>query len=72
MGWCSGTDIFDAVAREVLKRRAKPVSAERLLTVLAEALEDGDWDCQNESEYWEHPVVRKVFQNMHPDWDLDE
>lgn len=70
MGWCSGTVIFDVVADALLGD--KVVSKEAVLEVLITALEDGDWDCQQDSEYWEHPLVRKIFAKIHPDWFDDE
>lgn len=66
MGWCSATTIFDNVAGALLYK--KPEKPEVILENLIEALEDGDWDCQQESAYWDHPVVRKIMKKLHPAW----
>jgi hypothetical protein len=39
---------------------------------LIESLEDGDWDCQQDSAYYDHPIVRKAFMELHPDWFEEE
>lgn len=66
MGWCSGTDIFDAVVRVVLDRER--ISPEEIIRELIEALESNDWDCESDSIYWEHPLVQKVFREKYPTW----
>lgn len=71
MGWASGTDIFDSTVKEVLKVDDTKLRR-RIITALAAAMEDHDWDVQCESEYWEHPEVRDIFKCLHPDWDFDE
>ncbi len=70
MGWCSGTEIFDAVAKVLLDD--KPVDKKATLIAVIDALEDGDWDCQSESEFWEHPIVREIMQERHPSWFEDD
>jgi hypothetical protein len=32
------------------------------------ALEDMDWDCQQDSSYWDEPLVARIFRELHPDW----
>lgn len=66
MGWCSGTYIFDMVAESLLSDN--PVDKKEVLTRLANALEDQDWDCHGESQYWDHPLVKEIFVELHPDW----
>ena len=63
MGWCSATLIFDNVCDGLL---------EDTIRALAVALEDGDWDCQQDSAYWGHPIVQKVMRELHPSWFEDE
>lgn len=70
MGWCSGTVIFDVVAEAVLSE--KPINKQAVIEVLIAALEDGDWDCQSESAYWDHPVVRAAFMKSSPHWFEDD
>lgn len=70
MGWCSGTDIFDAVARWVLNSRLTDDEKYEVMEALTVALENHDWDCQSDSQYFKHPIVIKLMKELH-DWDLD-
>jgi len=70
MGWCSGTVIFDAVCKVLLSD--KPIDKKETVKHLARVLEDGDWDCQNESEYFHYPIVEGVMRELHPDWFEDD
>lgn len=69
MGWCSGTRIFDAVAKEVLSDA--PMDKKAVLRAVIVALEDDDWDCQSDSRYFDDPTVREVMKETHPNWDWD-
>ncbi len=71
MGWCSATVIFDNVCDGLLGEGKDKQTPEQVIRALAVALEDGDWDCQPDSAYWGHPVVRKVMKELHPHWDWD-
>jgi hypothetical protein len=66
MGWCSATIIFDQIAEAILTDH--PIDKQAILTTVVEALEDGDWDCQQDSEYWNHPIVQKIMRQRHPRW----
>lgn len=68
MGWCSGTYIFDAVVEDIINDEPK----EQIIESLILALEQGDWDCQYDSAYIEHSLVRKVMEKLHPDFYEDE
>lgn len=70
MGWCSGTRIFDAVCDGLLSD--EPKSKHEQLTDLITALEDGDWDCQQDSIFWDHPMVQAAMRELHPSWFDDE
>lgn len=72
MGWCSATRIFDDVAGFVLATDKPGKMQSEVLSKLASSLEDGDWDCQQDSDYWDHPIVQAVFKELHPDWDWSE
>lgn len=69
MGWCGGAEIFDAVAKDMFD----PINdyavfeKKRVLTVLAKALENCDWDCQSDSAYFDHPIVKEIFDNLSAD-----
>lgn len=70
MGWCGeATRVFDTVAELVLKSTATDSEKIALLKTLIEALEDEDWDCQNDSDYIDHPLVDGIMRELHPDWD---
>jgi len=66
MGWCSATEIFDAVCDGILSDEDK--SKKEVLTTLIASLEDGDWDCQQDSEYWDNPLVQEIMRELHPSW----
>lgn len=68
MGWCSGTFIFDRMADFILDTDKSDDEKYWALKALAEALEEQDWDCQSDSNYYDHPVVQKVFKSLHPHW----
>jgi len=70
MGWCSATEIFDTVAEALLSD--EPVDKKETLMILAEVLRYMDWDCQQDSEYWDHPVVQEIFRELEPEWFEDE
>lgn len=65
MGWGSAVDIFDTVVKEVKKNLdeiekdwvsetfPKKEFLVRIVEPLARELEDGDWDTQQESDYFE-------------------
>ena len=65
MAWNGGTLIFDAVVGALLD---ETLDTEDVIEQLIKELEKGDWDGQGESEYFDHPVVQKVFKRLHPDW----
>lgn len=67
MGWCSGTEIFDHVAQFVLSSQATENEKYAVLDALAEALEFQDWDCQEDSFYCDDPIVRRIFDDRHPE-----
>jgi hypothetical protein len=71
MGWCSATDIFDNVAGALLDNKKK-LDTRSVLMKLIEALESGDWDCQQDSAYWDNPVVQGIMRELHPRWFEDE
>lgn len=67
MGWCSGTEVFDGVLASLLaKSKTEDVIRKLILT-----LEDMDWDCHSDSNYFTHPIVQKVLRELHPDWEWE-
>lgn len=72
MGWCSGTDVFDPVVATVLETDIPEGAKREIIKSLIDALEDGDWDCQDDSFYMDNPIVRSVMRELHPSWFEDE
>jgi len=72
MGWCSATDIFDAIGKLVLPSKLTDDEKSTIMGVLANALEEQDWDCQSDSRYFDNPIVVKLMKKLHPDWDWSE
>lgn len=80
MGWSRGTEIFDKMCDELLETSycwTGSTDAEYIsdsivlqpLKILIGLLKLEDWDCQCESDYWEHPVIGKLLGN---DFEGDE
>lgn len=70
MGWCSGTRVFDMVCEILLDEG--PLDRRSKLKSIIQDLENSDWDCQQDSDYWDHPLVREIFEELHPIWFDDE
>jgi hypothetical protein len=64
MGWSSGTDIFDRTIGAVLScPEIKKESVVKIAEALRDEMFDNDWDTHVESEYYDHPIVGKVFDH---------
>jgi len=63
MGWCSGTETFDVAVKMVLDEE---LSAEEKIERLINAWWKQDWDCEGDSQYWNHPIVQPVFRRLAP------
>ncbi len=73
MGWCSGTEIFDEAVDAAKAAGVKGLNLRDFAIAMIKVLEDHDWDCQCESEYYEKPgMVQQAFKIMHPEWFEDE
>lgn len=77
MGWCSGTDVFDIICEAMLDPENKSINPDTFVVTsdtksvlkrIIVELEEMDWDCQKESEFWEQPIVQEAFKELHPDW----
>jgi hypothetical protein len=66
MGWCSATEIFDPLVEAVLSD--EPLDKHAFIKKLIEVLEANDWDCQQDSRYFDHPAVKAAFKELHPWW----
>lgn len=74
MGWSSGTELFDVVAKEILdltKHLSVRKPTVEVFKKIILAFEEHDWDVQNESKYYSHPIVKQAFIELHPDWDWE-
>lgn len=69
MGWCSATIIFDKMAEFVLSTSEPDEKKRAVLKYLATVLENEDWDCQHDSDYWDHPIVQSIMKEFHPNWE---
>jgi hypothetical protein len=69
MGWCSGTIIFDDMVEALLYpgRVDKKETIKRLIKTLWNA----DWDCEFDSSYITHPLVKEAFAELEPDMKRD-
>lgn len=70
MGWCSGTQVFDPICEALFGD--EPLDRKALLKEVIDALESNDWDCQQDSAYWDHPLVQEVMRELHPSWFEDD
>lgn len=64
MGWSSGGQIFDLVAQGMIDASADEAIVDRVLTELAVALTDRDWDTLDSSidVFAGHPVVQHALR----------
>lgn len=77
MGWCSGTEVFDDIVAVILKENIEEESAILIISKLAKCLIDQDWDCECDSAYFDHPIVRqsflmvdkKYYSEIYKEWD---
>jgi len=64
MGWASATEIFDPVAKALVELNAPDEMKTRVLGDLIGALQDGDWDTEDESleEFKDDPAIVEAFR----------
>ena len=79
MSWCSGTAVFDVICEAVFTQKhidkdkieeskISSVDIKSILKKVIIELEAMDWDCQQESDFWDIPIVQEIFKELHPDW----
>ena len=67
MGWCSGTEIFDAVVKPVLENvDLSDVGKYEIIYALVVKMFSHDWDCESDSDYYDNPIVKKAMRNAAP------
>lgn len=64
MGWASAGEIFDPVARALVELNAPDQVKTQVLGDLIGALQDGDWDTEDESleEFKDDPAIVEAFR----------
>lgn len=72
MGWTGGSDILDTVVKFLLTTDLSNSQKKKCIKALIQVLYDHDWDTENESKYFNHPLVNKIFRELNPDVDYDE
>jgi len=65
MGWCSGTIIFDGIVESLLYPGR--VDHKEVIKKLITSLWELDWDCEGDSNYLTHPLVKEAFIELDPD-----
>ena len=66
MGWCSATEIFDKVLSEIDHEVNDEVFS-KVAMILGSALQNQDWDCESDSDYWEDERLKKVWSELCPE-----
>lgn len=68
MGWSSGTQIFDDAVGAILESDASEHHKIRIIIHLIDTLFRRDWDCECESDYFKHPLVKTAFILFDPSY----
>lgn len=63
MGWASGGEIADTVADALIEANADDEVAEKVMTKVISALQQEDWDTEDESleQYADYPAIVRAF-----------
>ena len=70
MGWCSGTIYFDT-AMDLFLHYVPKQKREETMYQWYKLIRDGDWDCVEESDYWEE--LKRILKKKEPEyWDFNE
>jgi hypothetical protein len=67
MGWASGTELFDDIMAFALPKIDQD-HRNQLFKEMLELFMDHDWDCINESRYWNDPDFQTAYQTLCPDY----
>lgn len=62
MGFGNGVGIFDDIVRVVLPMDLSDEQKVKVIVAVIVALEDHDWDTQDDSQFIEYPLVRQAFE----------
>lgn len=69
MGWCSGTEVAEKWLAQIQKNPKKHEHREAIIEMI-EALEDQDWDCQDDLSDPEFELVWAEYR--HKKWGSDD
>lgn len=68
MGWCSGTEIFDGIMDALYPYIEDKIIPEdkalELVKKLIQVMQNGDWDCEGDSVYWDYPLFQKAYREL--------
>jgi hypothetical protein len=67
MGWSSGAQVMGVIIEAVQANVPDVKAREAIYRPIIDALEDQDWDTQDECE-GEDPAYDAVIRAMHPSW----
>ena len=67
MGWASGSEIMNAVIDAVKPHVTDKAARKAIYTPVIGALEDGDWDTQDES-MGKDEAFDEALTELHPTW----
>ena len=71
MGWASGSAIMNAIIDAVKPHVAEKEARKAIYTPIINALEDGDWDTQDESMERDD-AFDEALTELHPKWFQDD
>lgn len=61
MGWGGGTQIFDTLVEALREAKVSDKQFKTILVDVNEALECQDWDNLSESDYYDDPQIKDIF-----------
>lgn len=64
MGFCSATEIFDGILDHFLAEDSENKEPIEVIKILIKTLWAMDWDCEGDSKYWEHPLIKQAFREL--------
>jgi hypothetical protein len=69
MGWCSGSEVMDRIIKAMKKEVKDSKLRYKLYLAFIDALEDRDWDCQEEC-LGQDEAFDKALYKLHPSWEF--
>jgi hypothetical protein len=69
MGWASGSSVMESIIEGIRKKVVDEKQRVEIYKVIIEALEDSDWDTQNEC-IGNDKAYDIALKELHPDWEI--